>query len=88
MKSFLKKRKLSITFEKKKKRNKQRNRRNFAEILCFVNIVFIFQREFTENMRTIKKPNFHRICKRRERVDVQYKHGRKLQNIKKMTRNL
>ena len=58
MKSFFKKRKSSITFEKKNKRNKQRKRRNFIEIFCFVNIVSIFQRESTENMRTIRKTIF------------------------------
>ena len=58
MKNFLKERKSSIIFEKKNKRNKQRKRRDFEEILCFVNIVFIFQREFTENMETIKNKQF------------------------------
>ena len=55
----------------------------FPRHSLFINIVFIFQRKSTENMRTIrKKNNFHRICKRRKCVDVQYKFERKLKNIK------
>ena len=69
-KKLFKKTKTINNFQKKNKRNKQRKRRDFAEILCVVNIVFISQREFPENMRTIKKNNFHKICKRRECINV------------------
>ena len=86
---LFKRTKIINNFRKINKRNKQCKRRNFAEILCFINIVSIFQRESTENIRTIrKKNNFHRICRRREYVDVQNKHERKLQNMKKIARSL
>ena len=55
MKSFFKRTKIINNFRKKNKRNKQRKRKDFAKILCFINIVFIFQRESTENIQTIKK---------------------------------
>ena len=88
IKSFLKKRQFSIIFEKKK-HDKQNKRRDFAKILCFVYIVFVFQRESAKCMRTIeKKNNSHRIRWWCECVDIQHKHRKKLQNFRKITRNL
>ena len=52
---LFKRTKIINNFRKKKNQNKQRKRRNFAKILCFINFASIFQRGFNENMQTIKK---------------------------------
>ena len=82
----MKKRQSSITC-KKKTRDKHDKRENFTEILCFIYIIFVFQRESAKYMQTVeKKENIDRICKQRQRVDVQYKHEKQLQNFEKITR--
>ena len=89
IKSFLKKRRYSIIFEKKNKCDKHDKRRDFAEILCFIHIILVFQCESAKYKRaTKKKNNINWIRKWRERTDVQHKHRKKLQNFEKTARSL
>ena len=86
MKSFWKERKLSVVFEEEKKEinnvNAEISRRPFS----LSTLYFLFNANLLKICRELKKTRFHKICKRRKCVDIQYKYERKLQNIKKITR--
>ena len=73
--------------KKKNKQDKQNKCRDFAKILCFVYIVFIFQRESAKSMQTIEKKTVIEFVNDVNVLIYNTSTEKKLQNFQKVTRN-